>query len=135
MMKRNGFTLIELISVIAVIALILIIAVPSVFKGRENAIKGLSKEQEKNINDAVLILALDLDDYTSDIYNCNSRSWMSEKCEKDSKEKWVSATVTVEDLKSHEYFDDRKGVCSGTIKVSKTGSPYEVTLLEDIECE
>lgn len=134
-MKKNGFTLIELISVIAILALILIIAVPAVFKGRENALKGLSKEQERNIKEAALILALDIDDYSSDVFNCNSASWMNGKCTKDSNEKWVEATVTVAELKTHEYFEDRKGICSGTVTVAKDGSPYKVTLQEDIECE
>ncbi len=129
-MNKKGFTLIELLAVITVIAILIALLVPSIFKTKENTLSSLDNLQKKNIKEAAKLLALDIDDYTSDVYNCKSSSWLSGKCSKG----WEEITVTIEELKSHDYFQDEQSHCTGRIKIKKDGAPYNVELLEDVTC-
>ncbi len=117
-MNKSGFTLVEILAVMVILGLLIVFAVPMVSKSKDDALKALSKEQVKNIEDAGKSLGLDLDDYMTDIYNCNSSKWVKNKCSfTDSK--WTSIKVTIDDLKAHGYFQDDGGHCSGTITVKR----------------
>lgn len=129
-MKKNGFTLVELLAVIVILAFLLLLLVPSIFKTKENALGSLNNLQEKNLKEAAKLLALDIDDYTSDVYNCKSSSWLSGKCSKE----WTELTVSVEELIEHGYFQDEQNHCTGTIKINKNGSPYKIELESDVTC-
>ena len=102
MMKKNGFTLIELLAVIVVIAVIMVIVTPSLLNTGDSARDKLTEVEKKNLIDAGKMLALDLNDSESDIYNCSG--WITE-CSK-SNGKWISVTMSVSDLISHGYFTD-----------------------------
>lgn len=132
-MKKDGFTLVELLAVIVIISILLIIVIPSVYIVRQKAIKGLSDEEEKNIKEAGELLGIDLDDYMTDVYNCKAGSWVALKCTK-SNDKWVEAKVSVEDLVDHGYFRDEKGHCTGELTVTKGEISYTVTL-NNVNCE
>lgn len=135
MQEKKGFTLVELIAVISILAILLIIAVPTIITARNNALKGLDKEQRRNIQEAGKMLGVDLDDYLTDVYNC-SASWIS-TCNKDDKGKWTSVEVTIEDLKTHNYFTDEANQCSGTIIVNRKGvdNTYKVDLESSVKCK
>lgn len=133
MQDKKGFTLIELIAVIVILALLLVIAVPSILNARNNAIRGLDKEQKRNIEEAGKMLGIDLDDYMTEVYNCKA-SWPSE-CNKNDEGKWTSVRVSIEELKTKGYFTDEANKCSGNILVQKGNyNMYNITLEEDVKC-
>lgn len=136
-MKYNtsaGFTLIEVLVVIVILGLLLILGVPAILSTRNSALAGISAEEENSIKEAGKILGIDLDDYTSEVYNCKTGSWILSKCTKKN-EKWVEVTVTLDDLKEHDYFSDKAGHCKGNITVTKKadGKDYSVSL-NDVKC-
>ena len=118
-MENKGFTLMELLVVIGLIAILLVIAIPSVLNVKNNALKGISKQEEANIKDASLLVAVELDDYESEIYNCKSGSWIASKCSKSSDNKWTSFSITLNDLIEHGYFSDKEKHCKGSVIVTK----------------
>ena len=139
-MQKNGFTLVELIAVITVLAVMLVLTIPAIFKARDNTLKGLSNEQERNIKDAGMLLGIDLDDYASDVFNCtgwlaNDNTSETPYCIKTS-EKWTEVKVTVKDLVEHKYFRDDNNHCKGTLTIKKSseGDSYKVDLGSDISC-
>ncbi len=133
-MNKKGFTLVELLAVIGVLSLILVFAIPAVFSSRDNIISGISAQEKKNIIEAGKMFAIDLDDYTSDVFNCKSTSWAKNKCTKSSG-RWTKAVVKLSELKSHDYFEDTNDHCTdGNITIIKTESGYDVTIESKIKC-
>ncbi len=135
-MRNRGFTLIELLVVIALLAVLLVLAAPNIFGVKDKAIEGLNAQQEKSIKDASLLVAVDLDDYMSRIYNCKSDSWLTEgeQCTKDGEHKWYQVRITVQDLVDNGYFDDVHENCKGNIVINKhDDGSYKVTLT-DVKC-
>ena len=134
-MKKNGFTLVELLAVICILGIIMTIAAVSIFGSQSTALNKLSEEEQKNIKDAGKLIGIDLDDYTSEIYNCKTGSWIAASCTKDNTTKeWTSVKVTVENLVVNRYFTDTEGHCSGTITVTKSGSGYDVDI-DSVSCQ
>lgn len=135
-MKKNGFTLVELIAVIAILALLITIAVPVITNSRDDTLKALSKEQERGLKDAGKLVGVDLDDYSTDIYNCKTDSWIEDKCIKDEDtKKWVQVKLDIADLKAHGYFTDSNSHCSGSLTITKTTSgDYNVEMDSSTSC-
>ena len=131
-MNKRGFTLVELLAVISILALLLVITVPAVMNSRNNAIKGISKEEENSIKEAGKLVGIDLDDYTSEIYNCKEGSWIESNCTL-ADGNWIEAKITIDELEKYNYFDDTQNHCSGVITVTKVESGYKVTL-NNIKC-
>lgn len=126
-MDRKGFTLVELIVVITILAIILVIAVPTIFKSRENAVKGLNKEEVRNIKEAGKALGIDLDDYNTEIFNCKSGSWLRDRCIKENGN-WKKVTVTLDELREHEYLSDVTSKWGGLVVIeSQNGNDYLIS--------
>lgn len=135
-MEKKGFTLVELIAVIAVLGILLVLAIPNILSARDSAMRGLDKEEKRNIKEAGKMLGIDLDDYMTDVYNCKDASWMAGKCEKKDSS-WTKATASIKDLRDYGYFTDDSKQCEGTITIEKsTGKnvTYNVTLNDDVKC-
>lgn len=129
-MKNSGFTLIELLAVIVIMAIVLVLTVPMILKSQENTLRGISRQEERNIKYAGELVGIDLDDYMSPIYNCNSESWIGSvgKCTR-AEGKWVEVKVTVEELRNNGYFEDIEGHCEGELTITKQESAdYKITL-------
>ena len=131
-MNKRGFTLVELLAVISILALLLVITVPAVMNSRNNAIKGITKEEENSIKESAKLVGIDLDDYMSEIYNCKVSSWIESNCTL-ADGNWIEAKITIDELKKHNYFDDAQNHCSGEITVTKVESGYNITL-NDVKC-
>lgn len=129
-MKNKGFTLVELVAVIALLGLLMAIIITSIMNSRESAYNKLNEEQRKSARGAAEMLAIDLDDDESDIYNC--KGWMSGKCSFSSGI-WTSATVTIDELKSNEYFSDSHNHCSGSVTITKSSYDYDISV--DVNCK
>ena len=127
LMKRNGFTLIELLAVIVILALIMTIAIPAITDTGSSARTKLTDIEKKNLIEAGKMLALDLDENTTDIYNCSG--WVASACTKNNG-KWTLVKVTVADLKTHDYYTDSKKHISESIKL-EIKSDYTVTIDEN----
>lgn len=140
-MKNKGFTLVELIAVIGILALLLMIAIPTILNARDNSLKALSEKEKRNIVDAGKTLAVDLDDYKSDVYNCQEGSWIESFCQKDDiTEHWTKLTLTLDDLINNEYFEDTKSHLDSTMEITieriyddEDGTDYKVSIEEKIE--
>lgn len=135
-MKKNGFTLVELLAVIVIIGLLMSLSVTMILKAKNNTEKALSNEQVKAIKEAGKTLGVDLDDYYSEVYNCNDSSWIKTTsgvtCTLNG-DVWKEVTLTVKDLKEHGYFQDDASHCSGNVKIVKTDNGYNVSL-DNVKC-
>lgn len=126
-MKRKGFTIIELLAVLVVLGILMIFAVPAIFKTEEGALNKIREQELKNIKDACNMVAIDLDDYMSSIYNCKTGSWVESKCTKN-ENKWETATITMKDLIDHKYFEDKQSHCTRGDNINK-----EITITKGID--
>ena len=132
-LKKNGCTIVELLTVIIVLSVIMVFAVSIITSASKNAENKLDEIERKNLIEAGKMLAIDLDDNDSEIYNCSG--WIT-RCNKNSG-KWTRVTITVSDLVSHNYFTDNRGHIDGTIKIiiysfdSQNNSDYYVTIDEN----
>ena len=118
--------MIELLAVIGILAVLLLLAVPSILNSRDNALKGISRAEEKNIKYAGETIGIDLDDYMSEIYNCKVSTWIESKCQFDGSGSWSSVTLQMSDLISNGYFEDKNDHCKGEITITKLESGYGV---------
>ncbi len=135
-MKKNGFTLIELLAVIVIIGVVMSLSVTMILNAKEKTETALSNEQIRSIKEAGKLLGVDLDDYYSGVFNCNDDSWIRTtsgvSCDVEG-ETWKKVTLTVEDLKSHGYFQDDASHCSGNVSIFKTDNGYTVEL-DNVKC-
>ena len=102
-LEKNGFTLIELLAVILVLGMIIVFAIPAINGSGSSSREKISELEKKNLIEAGKMLALDLDESTTDIYNCNG--WIENLCTK-STDKWSRVTISVKELINHGYFID-----------------------------
>ena len=123
---KKGFTIIELLSVIIILALISAFTIPIVLNSREGAVNKISEQERKNLIEASKMVAIDLDDYLSKIYNCSG--WISEKCTKENNN-WITVTITVGDLIDNGYFEDNHEHFNREQSVTITND-YTVTINE-----
>ncbi len=135
-MKKNGFTLVELLAVIVIIGVIMSLSVTLILKEKGITEKALSNEQVKGIKEAGKLLGVDLDDYYSEVYNCSDTSWVKTTsgvtCTLNG-DVWKEVTLSVNDLKTHGYFQDDASHCSGNVKIIKTDTGYNVSL-DNVKC-
>ena len=130
-MNKKGFTLIELLAVIVILGIIMAFSVSAIMNTRESTMETIGKQEKKNIEEAAKMLAVDLDDYMSDVYNCN-KDWIT--CSFVGK-KWTVATVTLDNLKSNGYLDDNDSHCgSGTITIERDANGSYLVNLDEINC-
>ena len=134
-MNKKGFTLVEILIVIVLLGIIMTLAIPAVMDSKNGAINVLGDQEKKNIIDAAKLLAMDLDDMDSDIYNCKANSWIVTEttCEKQNSQ-WTRVSLTVENLENHNYFEDRANHCEGTVTIEYNNGKYNVTLSDDTHC-
>lgn len=127
---KKGFTLIEIIVVIGIITALMLIAVPSILNSRGSLENIITEEEKKNIKFAAELLAIDLDDNGSNIYNCKTGSWVAESgnCEKNEENKWTSITISIDELIQHDYFEDKSSRYTGNLTITKNGYNYEINL-------
>lgn len=125
-MKTKGFTLVELLAVIVLLSVLLVIAVPSILNTKNNALGAISKQEKENLQDAGNMVGIDLNDPTSDIYNCKSGSWIKTctGCSCNSN----YAKVTVEALVDNGYFDDKNNKYEGSLTITKSDNGYDVNI-------
>lgn len=116
-MNRKGFTLIELLAVILLLGIIGTLVTTTILSNYDNVKKNLSEQEIKSISEALKLVAIDLSDSSSDIYNCKAGSWTSGKCKMNAG-KWESFSVTLEDLKNNKYLEDVSRHCSGNAIVN-----------------
>lgn len=121
MKDKKGFTIIELLAVLLVLGMLMVFAYPAIFKTEKAAEEVLNKAEERNLKEAAKLVAIDLDDYMSPIYNCN-KGWMKDenKCNKPYSY-WESASVTVKDLIDNKYMEDKNTHLDKNIVVRITG--------------
>lgn len=131
-MNKKGFTLIELLAVIVILGIIMAFSVSAVMNTRNKTVETIGKQEKKNIEEAAKMLAVDLDDYMSDVYNCKPKQgWVV--CES-TQGKWTVATVTLDDLKSNGYLDDNDSHCGGTITIERDANSSYLVNLDEINC-
>ena len=117
---KKGFTLVELLAVITVLSLLLIITYSNVIDTKDKVLDNITELEKKNIKEAANLLAADLDNPYSSIYNCknsNLTCTMSENTDS-RKVMWVSVNVDINYLKENKYLETNKE-CSGTISIVK----------------
>ena len=117
---KKGFTLIELLAVITALSLLLIITYSNVIDTKDKVLDNISELEKKNIKEAANLLAADLDNPYSPIYNCkNSNLTCTMNQNADSRKvMWVSVNVDINYLKENKYLETNKE-CSGTISIVK----------------
>lgn len=132
---NKGFTLVELMAVIAVLTLVLTFAIPAVLDSRKTIEEKVRAREKDNILMAAEIFALDLDDVTSDIYNCKSSSWTEGLCNSyDSFGVWNQVSISLKDLINNNYFKMQEE-CDAAIDITKNEAGYSVTLSEFTFCQ
>ena len=115
-MKKNGFTIVEILVVIAIIGIITTVTVVIVQNTKERASSAIIEQEMKEIDTALRILGIDLNDYESDIYNCKEDSWVETKCHiNEETKKWQWVEVDIEDLKEQRYLKDTSSRCHGVV--------------------
>ena len=141
MKDKKGFTIIELLAVLLVLGMLMVFAYPAIFKTEKAAEEVLNKAEERNLKDAAKLVAIDLDDYMSPIYNCKNGSWIKEYCHtiKDSEDNdvWYYVVFPVNLLIEKGYFTDNSNHCTknnSLIRINKQSQGYEVDL-SNIKCE
>lgn len=128
MENKKGFTLVEMLAVLVILGTILVLVVPMILNTRESALNKLSKEQIRSLKNAGEMLAIDLDENTSDIYNCKNNSWIKKLnvCKMENGYWTKINSIKIDDLKKHAYFEDNANHCSGSITITKVSDDYNV---------
>ena len=115
-MNKRGFTIVEILLAIALIGIITTVTVLVIQNTKERATNAIIEQEKKEIDTALRVLGIDLDDYESDIYNCKDGSWISSMCHiSESTQKWQWVRVDIEDLKYQGYLKDNSSRCSGEV--------------------
>ena len=115
-MKKNGFTIVEILVVVAIIAIITTVTVIVVQNTKERANNALIEQEMKEIDTALRVLGIDLNDFETEIYNCKSGSWIEPFCHiNENTHKWQWVKIDVQDLKDEGYLEDNSSRCSGEV--------------------
>lgn len=105
MMKKNGFTLVELLAVIVVLAMLIIIAVPNVMKLIRKEEDKLSEQAMKNLGDAAVSYALE----NVFLAKCEN-SFEPSDINSTSKEGCITK-LSVATIVDSDFFSDTKASC------------------------
>lgn len=128
-MKKNGFTLTEILVVLALIGLLLVIVVPRVSNSLNKGTDKAMKVQESELNDAALLFLEDMCKNPLEPLSCPST------IKYDSQTNTYNGYVLLDTLVSKKYIDKitlEKETCSACIKYTnnnaksyiKCGSTY-----------
>lgn len=134
---KKGFTLVELLAVIVILALIMTFAIPSVLKSRNASLEKISEIEVKNIKDAAIVLATDVDTSGNVQNECNK---LSLSCTYSADGKSIETINTsVDGLVNLGYYDDSSKntadkKCSGNIVITASGNGYNVDMSK-VECK
>lgn len=113
-MNKKGFTIVEVLFVVAIIGILTTVTVVVIQNTKNRASDAIIEQEKKELDTALRILGIDLNDYESSIYNCKDTSWVESKCHlNESTGKWQWVKVSVEDLKRQGYLKDTSSRCSG----------------------
>ena len=128
-MKKNGFTLVEILGVIVLLSLLILIAIPSINNALQASKNSISNIEKKNIEEASKIVVLEVvncDISTTDFNYLFNKS--TSDC-LDMQDIVVGKTIstTIEKLKAKNYYKDISNKCSGTVSIT-TYSNYKVTV-------
>ena len=102
-MKKNGFTLIEILAVIIILGIITSIVTINVLGIRNNSFEDLLETKKQNLESAAII------------YGQEHQEELTEKCTIDNYESNNCLTVTVKELLDGNYFNSTEKNSSGEI--------------------
>ena len=112
MKKKNGFTLIELLAVIVVLSIVITIATTSTLSILGKVKEQTARDMEKSLQDAAISYTI------SELHLTKCASPFNIESESDRKEQSnCNKTITVQELKDKNYFDDKKGYCNSQAKI------------------
>ncbi len=115
-MNKKGFTIVEILIVVGIIGIITTVTVVVIQSTKNKASSAIIEQEKKEIDSALRVLGIDLNDYESDIFNCMDGSWIKSKCHiSDTTQKWQWVKVDVEDLKEYGYLKDNNFRCKGEV--------------------
>ncbi len=100
-MKKNGFTLIEVLAVIVILGIIMSIGAISVINIRNNSYKDLLETKKQNLEAAAIV------------YGQENPDVLKDKCEVDNYKSDYCAMVTVATLINGKYFKSTETNASG----------------------
>lgn len=100
-MKKNGFTLIEVLAVIVILGIIMSIGAISVINIRNNSYKDLLETKKQNLEAAAIV------------YGQENPGVLKDKCEVDNYKSDYCAVVTVATLINGKYFKSTETNASG----------------------
>ncbi len=106
-MKRNGFTLIEVLSVVALLGILALVAGSSIFSVMENERNKLLEEQIANLGDSALSFAIQkryfFDVCPEGFDPKNPTTSLKNKCYRE---------ITVSQILESELFENKNDLCS-----------------------
>lgn len=102
-MKKNGFTLIEVLAVLVILSIIMSIGAISVINIRNNSYKDLLETKKQNLEAAAIV------------YGQENPDVLKDKCEVDSYKSDYCAMVTVATLINGKYFKSTETNASGEV--------------------
>lgn len=102
-MKKNGFTLIEVLAVLVILSIIMSIGAISVINIRNNSYKDLLETKKQNLEAAAIV------------YGQENPDVLKDKCEVDNYKSDYCAMVTVATLINGKYFKSTETNANGEI--------------------
>ena len=102
-MKKNGFTLIEVLAVLVILSIIMSIGAISVINIRNNSYKDLLETKKQNLESAAIV------------YGQENPDVLKDKCEVDNYKSDYCAVVTVATLINGKYFKSTETNANGEI--------------------
>lgn len=115
-MKKNGFTLVELIAVIVILGLIVTLVATNFFGGSDHSRKKLDEIMQNQLKDAIRVYAVDKN--LKDCHNCTTprlnTNCVPENADKEIERQACAALgieVTLGMLKVGDYFTDTANHC------------------------
>ena len=102
-MKKNGFTLIEVLAVLVILSIIMSIGAISVINIRNNSYKDLLETKKQNLEAAAIV------------YGQENPDVLKDKCEVDNYKSDYCAVVTVATLINGKYFKSTETNANGEI--------------------